>query len=298
MQSTIVPSVRDLLTPEDIIRELGQLPSGPKVLPRLLDVLHDDRASLEDVVKLVRIDSAIAARVLQIANSAYYTTSQSSRCPTMEDAVYRVGLVKVYELVAYAVSTQLLMRVLRSYQLEPEVVWQMSVTCGLAAERLATRVDADFNHAYTTGLLHSVGLVAIDAWAQAQAKPMRFINTGLPEETTASEKRLLGFNNATVAATLLRNWGFPSLIVEPIRWQYAPAFASGHRRMAALLHAAKWLRDAVHTPPDKALPAAPDRAILDLVPLEPADLEAMLGEVKDGFLRASLLLADPEEDDY
>src|SRR5579885_3690922 len=138
----------ELLGPDDVVRELRHLPSAPRVLPRLLEILRDDRASIDDVVALIRVDAGMASRVLQIANSAYYSGSHSSRCPTMEEAVYRVGLVKVYELVAFAATAQLVMRDLRTYNLTPEDMWQRSISCAIAAERLATRVDTDFNSAY------------------------------------------------------------------------------------------------------------------------------------------------------
>lgn len=294
MQTTSAALDRDLLSPDDIVRDLKHIPSSAKVLPRLLDVLRDDRAALQDVVALIRIDAGMASRVLQIGNSAYYSTSDSARCATLEEALHRVGLVRVYELVAYAAAAHLLMRELRAYGLDSDSVWRMSVTCAIAAERLAARVGADYHQAYTIGLLHGVGLVAIDAWLSSGDLPPPFAWAGLPEEATAAEKQHLGFNNASVGAALLRLWGFPSQITEPIRWQYAPAFASGHRRMASLLHAAKWLRDAVHTPPDRPLPPAPEKAVLDLLPVEASELESLLGDIRDGYLRASLLLAEPE----
>lgn len=283
------------MTAEDVIRDLRQLPSTPKILPKLLEILRDDQASMGDVVSLIKIDPGMAARVLQIGNSAYYSPSHAARCPTMEDAVYRVGLVKVYELVAYAATAQLLMRPLRSYRLEAEAVWQSSVTCALAAERLGRHVDVDFNTAYTAGLLHAVGIVAVDTWAATQESPIYFLNAQLPNETTESEKSLLGFHNAAVAGTLLKTWAFPASILEPIRWQYAPTLAGPHKKMAALIHTAKWLRDAVHVAAEQPLPPAPEPAILGLLQLEPADLEASLDEVKDAFLKASLLLAEPGE---
>jgi HD-like signal output (HDOD) protein len=283
------------VSPDDVIRDLRQLPSTAKILPKLLEILRDDQASMGDVVSLIKIDPGMAARVLQIGNSAYYSPSHAARCPTMEDAVYRVGLVKVYELVAYAATAQLLMRPLRSYRMEADAVWQASVTCALAAERLARHVDVDFNAAYTAGLLHVVGIVAMDTWAATQELPPQFLNGGLPNETTESEKSLLGFTNSSVAGALLKSWSFPASIIEPIRWQFAPASAGGHKKMAALVHTAKWLRDAVHVEAEKPLPAAPDPAILDILKLEPADLEASLDEVKDAFLKASLLLADPAD---
>lgn len=280
--------------PEDVVRDLRHIPSSPQVLPRLLEILRDDRATLEEVVGVIRLDQGTAGRVLQIANSAYYSTSNADRCVSMDEAVHRVGLIRVYELVAYAAAAQLVMRHLRSYGIVPESLWHISVTGAIAAERLATRTGADHRLAYTVGLLHGIGLIAVDSWVQANDAGVQFAWSGLPEEATAEEKRVLGFNNAAVAAALLTRWEFPSEVIEPIRWQYAPTFANGHRRMASLLHAAKWLRDAVHTPPDRPLPPLPEKPTLEAIAMEPLELEALLGEIRDGFLRASLLLAEPE----
>ena len=293
MQPSPANNPKGLLGPDDVVRDLHQLPSTPRVLPRLLELLRDDRASMSDVVSLVKVDAGMAARVLQIGNSAYYSPSHAARCPTMEDAVYRVGLVKVYELVAYAATANLLMRTLRAYRLGPERMWQISVTCALAAERLARLVEADANTAYTAGLLHAVGFVAIDAWAQHGGSRMQFLDGGLPGETTESERSLLGFTNAEVAGSVLRLWVFPPSIVEPIRWQYDPLEGGAHKKMAALLHAAKWLREAVHVAAEKPLPAVPDPGILELLRLKPEDLEGLLPEVKEAYAKACLLLAEP-----
>ncbi|HZZ58329.1 MAG TPA: HDOD domain-containing protein [Opitutaceae bacterium] len=277
--------------PDDVVRELRQMPSTPKVLPRLLEILRDDHASIEDVVALIKVDAGMAARVLQIANSAYYSGGNDSRAPTMDEAVYRVGLVKVYELVAFAATSQLLMRTLKVYNLDPDQMWQRAVTCAMAAERLAARLDGDFNVAYTCGLLHNLGLVAIDGWAAATNSSVRLRMDPVPSESTDAEKRQLGFTNASVAGALLRSWGFPSSIVEPIRWQYSPGYAGKHQRMAAILHAAKWLRDAVHIENPDERPEAPEPALLKMIPCAREDLDEMLFDIKAAYDRACLLLA-------
>ena len=50
-------------TPDDIVRELKHLPSAPKVLPRLKQLLGDVNSSMAEIVALIRLDPAIAARV-------------------------------------------------------------------------------------------------------------------------------------------------------------------------------------------------------------------------------------------
>jgi hypothetical protein len=157
-------------TPEQVVRELRHLPSAPKVLPRLKRLLADGNSSMPDIVALIRIDPGIAARVLQTANSAYY--SKGTRCFTVDEAVNRVGYDQVYELVAYAVASQVLVRPLVAYGMEPDELWRSSVACGLAAEMLAGITGEERDVAYTVGLLHCVGMLAIDEWP-CSASPRR-----------------------------------------------------------------------------------------------------------------------------
>ena len=59
--------------------------------------------------------AAIAARVLQMGNSAYY--SGGNVCFTVGEAVNRIGYNQIYELVSYAVASQVLVRPLAAYAL-------------------------------------------------------------------------------------------------------------------------------------------------------------------------------------
>lgn len=84
------------MTPDDIVCEVRHLPSAPKVLPRLKELLVDGNSAMHEIVALIRLDPGIAARVLQMANSAFF--SKGVRCFTVNEAVNRVGYEKVYEL--------------------------------------------------------------------------------------------------------------------------------------------------------------------------------------------------------
>src|SRR5271170_1005953 len=86
------------VSPDDLVREVRNLPSAPRVLPRLKTLLSDGNSSMLEIVDLIRLDLGIAARVLQVANSAYY--SKGARCYTVDEAVNRVGYDQVYELVS------------------------------------------------------------------------------------------------------------------------------------------------------------------------------------------------------
>ncbi len=275
--------------PDDLVRDLEQLPATAAILPRLLKLLESDSASIGEVIELIRVDQAITARTLQMGGSAYYS-GKAGPCENVEDAVNRVGFNQVYKLVSYAATAQLLMRPLGAYGLEPADTWRQSVACALAAEQLATHTGVNHSVAYTAGLLHNVGMIAIDTWRQQQWPDLRFTSEGIPRETTASETQLLGYTNASVGAALLTLWEFPPDIVEPVGCQYDPSQSRQQQVLACLLHVAKWLRDAAFIPVELPLPPTPESWILETLKVAPESLETRLYEVRDAFEALGKLL--------
>lgn len=280
-------------TPDEIVRRLHQLPSAPRVLPRLKKLLSDGNSSMHDVVHMIRLDPGIAARVLQIGNSAYY--SQGLRCYTVDEAVTRVGYDQIYELVANAVASQVLVRPLAVYGMDADQLWTRSIACAIAAEILATRLNQDQDIAYTIGLLHGVGLVAIDEWAFRHHPSLRFILGRPPLESCQAERAVLGFHNAEVAAALLRLWEFPAMMSEPVRWQYLPRGTAAHHTGAAILHLAKWLRTAVCEP--EAGVALPDVGLLKSLKLTPEALLGLTSELQRRLNDLQSLLEEGESEE-
>lgn len=290
-EASAPPFPTALVTPEEIVREVKHLPSAPKVLPRLKQLLTDGNSAMHEIVALIRLDPGIAARVLQTANSAYF--SKGVRCVTVDEAVHRVGYDQVYELVSYAVASQVLVRPLEVYDIEADEMWRMSVACALAAETLAERLTQDRNVAYTIGLLHGVGMVAIDEWALRTARPLALTSLGYPREATLSERAQLGFTQAEVGGALLRDWDFPANMSEPVRYQYTPRATGAYTTMASLLLAAKWLRSAVCAPKISERPPLPEPVQLQPLGLSGAALAGLVPQVQKRLGDVSSLLDIP-----
>lgn len=280
-------------SPEDIVREVRNLPSAPKVLPRLKQLLSDGNSSMQEIVALIRLDPGIAARVLQMGNSAYF--SKGVRCFTVEEAVNRVGFEQVYALVSYAVASQVLVRPLETYGIEADELWRMSVAGALAAEALAERTAQDRNVAYTVGLLHCVGMVAIDEWSLRTKRTLVLKNTGFPREAVESERGELGFTQAETGCALLKHWGFPHSISEPVRWQYTPRASASQARMATLLFVAKWLRSTVCVRAGAVPPPSPDAVHLNFLGIAGPALQKMADDIARRLAQVNSLLETGEE---
>jgi HD-like signal output (HDOD) protein len=283
------------LTPEDLVREVRHLPSAPRVLPRLKMLLTDGNSSMHVIVELIRLDLGIAARVLQVANSAYY--SKGARCFTVDEAVNRVGYDQVFELVSHAVASQVLVRPLAVYGMEADELWKRSVACALAAETIALHTGQDRNVAYTNGLLHGVGMVAIDEWALRNSPSLFLKSAGFPREASESERAVFGFTQAEAGAALLRHWDFPREMSEPVRWQYAPRASAGQAKMACLLNVAKWIRTWVCDGAHNA-PVVPEISQLNMLYLNPSILRGMirLVELRMTEIRSLLDVKDATEE--
>ena len=284
----ISPPLAPRATPDDVVRQLKHLPSAPRVLPKLKRLLGDGNSSIHEIVTLVRLDPGIAARVLQVGNSAYFNGGM--RCYTVEEAVHRVGYDQIYELVSTAVASQVLVRPLEAYGLEADQLWVSSIAAALAAEALAEPINLDRDIAYTIGLLHRVGMVAINEWVSRAAPELRFTPRDLPLETCADERSVLGFHNGEAGAALLRLWEFPAVMAEPVRWQYLPAATAAHGQLASLLAVAKFVRNAVLQP---AARVTPEPSLLRKLGLTTGQL-ARIGETVSARLGevSSMLEAD------
>lgn len=270
-------------SPEELVRQLRTLPPVPKVLVRLQPMLADLNTNVSELASVIRLERALAARILQVANSAY--VGLGTRTRSIEEAVGRLGFREVRRLVSLVISMQILEKPLPAYGLDAHALWQQSIACGLAAEELAKLSDEDPNAAYLLGLLHSVGMVVVNAWASLVAQGRRLASTGYPDDYTEAERSLLGFTSADTGAALLSRWDFPPSVVEPVRAQYQPVLAASHGRLAHLLLISRYLRSAVceETPPS----LLPDSKSLAALGLSEATLLELVPVVRERLAEAS-----------
>ncbi|MFT3867289.1 MAG: HDOD domain-containing protein [Nibricoccus sp.] len=265
-------------SPEEIAGMLSHLPSAPNVLPRLSELMHEENLSLQDVSRLLRLDPGLTARVLGLGFQR--ASIRGAQCTTVEDAINLIGLNPIVAMISQVAKAQVLARPVNLYGLDADELWRWSVSCALSAELLAELTGEDKGVAYSAGLLHAAGVVAIDEWALQRAPSLLFMPRDVVSDFTASERALLGCTQAEVGAALLQRWEFPATLVEPIRWQNAPHGSAGYARMACLLNAAKWLRTVVCAEDDFRTPALPDAVVLRPLRFTPERLMRLVVEVR------------------
>ncbi len=211
-----------------------ELPSFPDAAIKVRKVLADDEVSIDSVQKAVGSEAALAARIMQMANSA--ALNRSGRVvQDLKAAIARIG----FNLVRSAALVFAMSQMRKAQQLEPvrhllQAHWQRSnkvaAFCHLVARKFTT-VNPDT--ALLAGLLHGVGRLYIIS--RMSKHPKLFANpvafAGI--ERDWSEK---------ISTALLKNWGLDGAVLEAIgnhqdlaRQHEGPADLSDVLTLAVLL---------------------------------------------------------------
>lgn len=223
-------------TRENVLRLARKLPAAPHIFGRLGLLLANVNADLDNIVRLVAVDSGLTGRVIRMSNSVFYRGDEPVR--SLDEAVNRVGFREMHRMVGVAMSEQLFQSGLPIYNLSAEQMWENSVVTALAMERVASTVGEDSGEAYTLGLLRPVGKLVLDMLLQGE-------HSGLscPDSETLDlpkwERTWAEMTSNEAGAMILEEWKMPEPMHAGVLHHYARD-ESGNRT-AALLHAACWI---------------------------------------------------------
>ena len=186
---------------DDLAEGSIELPSFPDVVIRLRQILEDDNSTTAQVVQLLNAEPVLAARLIQMANSAALQ-GVASEMTDLNMVVNRLGRNMVRNsAMAYAMKQMREARKLESAQPYLEELWNdsthLAALCYVLAERL-TKLNPE--QALLVGLLHGIGKLYI--LAQAEAHPELF-------EDTAHLSEILDSWHAAIGSAILEAWDFP-----------------------------------------------------------------------------------------
>src|ERR1700722_7706785 len=99
-----------------------KLPATPAILGKLQHLLADPNSDLEAVCNLLKRDTALAARTIQISNSSYFSPALPHA--SLEEAVGCVGYDQICKVVGMTVSSQLCEHDLRAYGIPAELLFE------------------------------------------------------------------------------------------------------------------------------------------------------------------------------
>lgn len=217
-----------------IIDKVTHLPPFPRNVPQLLEALGEPDVDADRVVSLIQYDPALTANVMRLCNSVIFGGARPAN--DLHEAVLRVGLNEVYQLVLAVSCAKMLGLPQKGYGLDPGELWKHSVATAVAAKLLAVDRGDDPNLVFTAGILHDIGKVVLaSALETTYGELIRDIEQQ-QHSLLEAEKKVLGVQHAEVGGRVLARWKFSAGLVASVWFHHDPLLASTHSKLASYVY--------------------------------------------------------------
>ena len=206
----------------DIAAGRVELPTIPRVVQQLLIALRDPDVDSRKVGESLSKDPVLSAKVLRLANSSFFGGQRSMS--SIDAAVTLIGTQALNRLIVACGVSQSFAEI---PGIDLPVFWRDALVAATAAHKLAGKLGADAEEAYTCGLLHATGHLIL---CQTYPDIANAMFTGFAvlrgAELASVEADCFGIDHPAVGALWVETIGFPQPVADTIRKAAQPAAAS------------------------------------------------------------------------
>lgn len=189
------------------------LPSPPAIAVRILEAVKCEENTFDELAAIITSDPALSVRILKVANSSYY--SLPSKVDSVQRALAILGVNTLKNIaLSFIIATE--MHPESDGDFDYDLFWKRSVTAAVSAELVSTMTGNPDEDAFVKALLQDIGILVLylsksDLYLKVLEEKRI---SGQPIETI--EKLLFGFDHQHVGRMVLKEWGLPETIYEPI----------------------------------------------------------------------------------
>jgi HD-like signal output (HDOD) protein len=191
---------------------LGVIGGGAQMAHRILAALCDPGLGSREIADIVLREPGLAARVLKVANSAYYGFSRN--VATLERALVVLGLDAVRGIAAAACLDRSIARRNQFGAIDPKALVHHCVASAFAAEQLA-KLSGRGNsaEAFMGALLHDFGVPVQERLdPEGVATLIRTLREQPESEVQTLEKSLVKISHTRCAQVIFDGWQLPPSI--------------------------------------------------------------------------------------
>lgn len=220
---------------QGLLDQPQKLPTVPKVAQKLIDSFNAEDISTSEIARLIASDPALSAKLLRLANSAYFHVSRT--IGSVDEALSMLGFVMVRNLV---LSNGLVAAFRNTKGMDLSQFWRYNLYTACTARWLAHRGGDNGDVAFTLGMMHAIGQLQLHAAAPAAVASLDEQLSVLDAGRHVLEQQILGFHYAQVSAELAKIWNFPETLVNALHEIPDPLRTTPFNRTAAWVHLGAW----------------------------------------------------------
>jgi HD-like signal output (HDOD) protein len=187
----------------------ASIPPFPAIALKALKLMSGSDTSLIELCNLIRSDAAMSVAVLRMANSPLVAFSKN--CTSVLQASMLLGFRRLRSVI---ITVGLRAYTKNSPTPLMAACWRHSVACAILAERTAKLNFMDNDFAYTAGILHDIGRIAL-ATVMPQAYA-HVIERGAdrPQDLLQAEYEFCGLDHCHAGRSLVMSWNLPDAFMD------------------------------------------------------------------------------------
>ena len=197
------------------VQGLGDLPPLPQTYRQLTEAIRRD-ASLSEMGKIISADPSLTARLLQVANSAFFSPRRPITSAELAASFLGLEMLRPIVLVDGIGGGGALPEIVKP---RLECVFRHSLEVAARARALAQHEKLsreDIASAFSLGVMHDIGAILL-------AKDHDPIDSGTGSQSADEvESEKFGLTHTEAGAFLALSWGLPDDIVEVIASHHDP----------------------------------------------------------------------------
>ena len=202
------------------IQKLDDLPPMPAIASELLAILNDDEAEIEDIAAIISKDPALTAKLLSLANSAFFGFGRSVNSVT--DAIINVLGLELVKGLSIGIIMSNSFNSERCPGFDVGRYWSNSIMTATMIRNIAQSqtIDPEIQSGfyYLYGLLHNIGLLVLaDCYPEEMSDVFLAAERETETRLSAIENDRLGINHYEAGQYLADKWNLPTDVIVAIR---------------------------------------------------------------------------------
>jgi len=222
-----------VLSSAQLEQVLSRLPALPQVVTRSIAAIDRDEVTQIQVADILMQDPALVAQLLRLANSPFY--GLSGKVSSVQDACVILGLHTIRSTLI-AAGAMRAFPANKSQVYNREALWHHALCVAGTAQFLAARLRLEVGSAFTAGLLHDIGKLALDDCCAAALAEVIQYQKANDSYAFEAEQVVLGIDHMTLGAKLAQHWKLPAIVIAAIAGHHGKNPEPGRAKLVDLVN--------------------------------------------------------------
>ncbi len=261
------------------------LPASSSIIGEVLKTIYDETSGARDLTRIIERDPILAAEIIKVSNSAYYSTSY--KIDSIERAIVIVGFDAIKEITTTVSTANLFLTSPKTESFNNAGLLLHSVGTAKAAQLISKKLRLKKSGlTYTVGLLHDIGRFLLAILFPEKYKHVIELVMEKKCRIILAERYILKTDHCMIGKILCEYWDLPESITDSLYNHHEPVNASKEFQIhSRLVNIGDYVcrKASVGNPGDEVV-QKPSNAVLSTLGSTPEKIEAVLEDVYKEFL--------------